>query len=93
MLIRATEKSRTKVDGFNASALVQLTFKDGGDACWFQLSSSDEDAAKDIKSPNFKYREVERIRVSLIFPCGLLEVLTKPRRPFLPSTPVKHRNF
>ncbi|KAI1772558.1 hypothetical protein F4818DRAFT_426385 [Hypoxylon cercidicola] len=58
------EKTRNQVNGFNSSALVQLTFKDGGDPCWFQLSSGDEGATDGLKILPFKFVELERIRTA-----------------------------
>ncbi|KAI6081529.1 hypothetical protein F4821DRAFT_249077 [Hypoxylon rubiginosum] len=60
------EKSRKQVGGFSSSALIQLTFKDGGDPCWFELSSGEESESKEIKSLPFTYVEEERVRTAIL---------------------------
>ncbi|KAI1767032.1 hypothetical protein GGR53DRAFT_463778 [Hypoxylon sp. FL1150] len=60
------EKSRTQVNGFSSSALVKLNFEGGGDPCWFQLSSREEDASDEAKSLPFTYVEGKRVRTTTL---------------------------
>ncbi|KAI1376880.1 hypothetical protein F4677DRAFT_76932 [Hypoxylon crocopeplum] len=53
------EKSHTEVDGSSASALIQLSFKDGS-PCWFTLGLSDGNESQGANSPSFNYIATER---------------------------------
>ncbi|KAI2612667.1 uncharacterized protein GGS25DRAFT_129867 [Hypoxylon fragiforme] len=59
------EKSRERVDGYNSSAFIHLSFENGS-PCWFELYSIDKRDFQSVSSPAFTYIATEPSQTTVV---------------------------